>query len=166
MLEKKFVRALLCLVVVLSFSATATMGADILFIVNDPTLTTYPNDALIGDFLESLGHMITYFDDNEDEAAMEAAAAAADMVYISESVGSSNVANKITEIEVPIVVGEPYCWDEMGMTSGGGSTSDVATTDIETKGLCPRSCSRYRPQQNLQRSSQPFRLPVHLPGTA
>jgi len=29
-----------------------------------------------------------------------------------------------------MVVGEPYCWDEMGMTSSGGSTSDVATTDI------------------------------------
>ncbi len=32
MLEKKFVRSLLCLVVVLSLSTAATMGADILFI--------------------------------------------------------------------------------------------------------------------------------------
>ncbi len=129
MLEKKFVRALLCLVVALSFSATGAMGDNILFIVNADR-ASYPNDALIGDFLESLGHTVTYFDDTEDEAATEAAAAAADLVWISESIGSSNVANEITEVEVPIVVGEPYCWDEMGMTSGGGSTSDVATTDI------------------------------------
>ncbi len=129
MLEKKFVRALLCLVVALSFSATGAMGDNILFIVNADR-AGFSNDALIGDFLESLGHTVTYFDASEDEAAMEAAAAAADLVWISESVGSGDVANKITEIEVPIVVGEPYCWDEMGMTRAGGSTSDVATTDI------------------------------------
>jgi len=129
MLEKKFVRALLCLVVALSFSATGAMGDNILFIVNADR-ASYSNDVLIGDFLESLGHTVTYFDDTEDEAATEVAAAAADLVWISESIGSSNVANEITEVEVPIVVGEPYCWDEMGMTSAGGSTSDVATTDI------------------------------------
>jgi len=129
MLEKKFVKALLCLLVALSFSATGAMGDNILFIVNADQ-ASYPNDALIGDFLESLGHTITYFDDTEDEAATEVAAAAADLVWISESVGSGNVANEITEIEIPMVVGEPYCWDEMGMTRAGGSTSDVATTDI------------------------------------
>ena len=129
MLEKKFVRALLCLVVALSFSATGALGDNILFIVNADR-AGFANDALIGDFLESLGHTVTYFDASETEAAMEAAAAAADLVWISESVGSGDVANKITEIEVPMVVGEPYCWDEMGMTSAGGSTSDVATTDI------------------------------------
>jgi len=129
MLEKKFVKAFLCLVVALSFSATGALGDNILFIVNADR-AGFANDALIGDFLESLGHTVTYFDASEDEAAMEAAAAAADLVWISESVGSSDVANKITEIEVPIVVGEPYAWDEMGMTRAGGSTSDVATTDI------------------------------------
>ena len=129
MLEKKFVKAFLCLVVALSFSATGAMGDNILFIVNADR-AGFANDALIGDFLESLGHTVTYFDASEDEAATEAAAAAADLVWISESVGSGDVANEITEVEVPIVVGEPYCWDEMGMTRAGGSTSDVATTDI------------------------------------
>ncbi|MFB0554995.1 MAG: hypothetical protein ACETWQ_16940 [Phycisphaerae bacterium] len=129
MSEKKFVKALLCLVVALSFSATGALGDNILFIVNADR-AGFSNDTLIGDFLESLGHTVTYFDDTEDEAATEAAAAAADLVWISESIGSSNVANEITEIEVPMVVGEPYCWDEMGMTRAGGSTSDVATTDI------------------------------------
>jgi hypothetical protein len=99
--------------------------------VADPTLATYPNDALLKNFFEALGHTVTYFDDNQSEAAMEAAAAAADMVWISETVGSSNVANKITGIETPMVVGEPYCWDEMGMTLNSPCiTSDVATTNI------------------------------------
>jgi len=98
--------------------------------VNDPTLATYQNDAIIGDFLESLGHTVTYFDDSEDEATTEAAAAAADLVWISESVGSGDIRDEITEIETPMIVGEPYAWDEMGMTLGGGGTSAVATTDI------------------------------------
>ena len=132
MSERKFLQSLLGLVVVLCFSTTVTMGGNILFIVNDPTLATYPHDAVIGDFLEGLGHTVTYFDDNESEADMEAAAAAADLVWISESVGSGNVNTKITEVEIPMVVGEPYAWDEMGMTLNSPcQTSDVATTDIE-----------------------------------
>ena len=128
---KQFLTSLLGLVVILCFSATATLGANILFIVNDPTLATFSDDALIGDFLEGLGHTVTYFDDDEDEAATEAAAAEADLVWISESVGSGAIREEITEIETPMIVGEPYAWDEMGMTLGGGGTSDVATTDIE-----------------------------------
>jgi len=130
MLEKKFVTSLLCLVVVLSFSATGAMGANILFIVADPTEVTFINDILIKDFLESLGHTVTYCNDNASETAMEAAAAAADLVWISESVQSSEFKMKIIEIETPMVVGEPYAWDEMGMTHGLGATVDVATTDI------------------------------------
>ncbi|MCP4613697.1 MAG: hypothetical protein GY845_33830 [Planctomycetes bacterium] len=130
MLEKQFVRALLCLMVIVGCSASITMGGDILFIVNDPTEATFQNDGIIKDLLEGLGHTVTYFDDDEDEAATEIAAAGVDLVYISESVGSGGIREEITEIEVPIIVGEPYAWDEMGMTRGGGGTSDVATTDI------------------------------------
>jgi len=118
------------MMVVVSFSATVAIGDNILFIVNDPTEATFQNDALIKNFLESLGHTVTYFDDDEDEAATEAAAADADLVYISESVGSSAIYNEITEIETPIIVGEPYAWDEMGMTRGGGGTSAVSSTNI------------------------------------
>ncbi|MHC4558944.1 MAG: LamG-like jellyroll fold domain-containing protein [Planctomycetota bacterium] len=130
MLKETIVRILLCLVVTLSLSATGAMGANILYITADPTGATYPNDALIKTFLEGLGHTVTYFDDNEDEPAMETAAAAADLVYISESVSSSNVRDKITEIETPMIVGEPYAWDEMGLTSGGGGVSEVVSTNI------------------------------------
>ncbi|MFH1716910.1 MAG: hypothetical protein ABIF19_06130 [Planctomycetota bacterium] len=130
MSNKRIARALLCLMVVVGCSATIAMGENILFIVNDPTEATFQNDALIKNFLESLGHTVTYFDDDEDEATTEAAAAAADLVYISESVGSGAIRDEITEIETPMIVGEPYAWDEMGMTLGGGGTSDVATTDI------------------------------------
>jgi hypothetical protein len=137
MFEKKFVETLLCLVVALALSATATMGADILFI------TALNYDAPVGDdqsmvgddalkaFLESLGHTVTFLDDDEDEATTEAAAAAADAVFISETVSSGNIKNEITEVPTLMVVAEPWAWDEMGLTEGSGSGTDVATTDIE-----------------------------------
>jgi len=128
-LKKKFVGTLLCLVV-LSFSATSAIGADILFIVADPTVSSYPNDALIKNFLEGLGHTVMYFDDGEDKPTMSAAAAAADLVYISESCGSGSIHSKINEIEVPIIAGEPGGWDEMGLTHGGGAGTGVTSPDI------------------------------------
>jgi hypothetical protein len=130
MLEKKFVRFTLCLVIALSLSATATIGADILFLTSSNP-THMPGDDALKAFIESLGHTVTYFDDNEDEAATEAAAAAADLVFMSESVGSGQVNTEITEIEVPMVITESYAWDEMGLTHGGGQAQNVVTTDIE-----------------------------------
>ncbi|MDT8301513.1 MAG: hypothetical protein RQ760_08515 [Sedimentisphaerales bacterium] len=131
MLEKKFVQALLCMMVMVGCSGTIAMGDNILFIVNDPTEATYQADILIKEFLEGLGHTVTYFDDDEDEAATEAAAAAADLVFISESVGSGGIREEITEIETPMIITECWAWDEMGLTLGGGAGQDVATTDIE-----------------------------------
>ena len=137
MLEKKFVISLLCLVVVLSLSATATMGANILFISSMNYNAPVGDDqSMVGDdalkaFLESLGHTVTYLDDDEDEATTEAAAMAADAVFISETVSSSNVRNEITEVETLMIITEAWAWDEMGLTEGGGSGIDVVSTDIE-----------------------------------
>jgi hypothetical protein len=82
-------------------------------------------------FMEGLGHTVTYIDDDEDEATTEAAAAAADMVFISESCGSGDIKNEITELEVPMIVGEPWAWDEMGLTEGDGGDDPAVTTDVE-----------------------------------
>lgn len=137
MLEKKFVRSLLCLLIGLSFSATGVMGADILFIsslnYNAPVGDdqNMSGDDALKAFMEGLGHTVTYIDDDEDEPTTEAAAAVADLVYISESVGSGGVRDEITEIETPMVITEAWAWDEMGLTEGGGSGVEVATTDIE-----------------------------------
>jgi len=127
MFEKKFLMPLLCLVVALSLSATATRGANILFV---SSMTEVGDDALKA-FMEGLGHTVTYIDDDEDEATTEAEAAAADLVFISESCGSGGIKNEITEIEVPIIVGEPWAWDEMGLTEGDGGDDPAVTTDVE-----------------------------------
>lgn len=130
MLEKKVLRVLIVLVVVLSFSATGAKGGNILFISALDGNEAGADDALKA-FMESLGHTVTYLDDDEDEASTEAAAAAADLVYISESVGSSGIREEITEVEVPMIVTEMWAWDEMGLTTGGGADELVVTTNIE-----------------------------------
>lgn len=107
MLVKKFARSLLFLVVLLGFSATGAMGANILF-VSSMDAEHMPGDDTIKAFFESLGHTVTYIDDDETEEATEAAALAADLVFISESVGSGDIKNEITEIPTPIIVAEPY----------------------------------------------------------
>ncbi len=130
MLEKKFLISLLCLVVVLGFSAVEAMAGNILFIaaMDEPFIA---GDEALKVFLEGLGHTVTYFDDGEDEATTEAAAAAADVVFISESVSSGQIRTEITEVEAPMVITEAWGYDEMGLTLGTGEGLEVATTDIE-----------------------------------
>ncbi|MCP4610222.1 MAG: DUF1349 domain-containing protein [Planctomycetes bacterium] len=130
MFGKKYVRTLLCLGFVLSLWSSATIGAEILFI-SSMSEEHMPGDDMLKAFIEGLGHTVTYFDDDEDEATTEVAAAAADMVFISESVGSGGIRTEITEIETPMVVTECWGWDEMGLTLGGGAGQEVATTEIE-----------------------------------
>ncbi len=130
MFQKKIAGTLLCLVVLLGFSAVSAMGSNILFI------TSFEDEHMPGDdalkvFMEGLGHTVTYLDDDEDEATTEAAAIEADLVFISESVGSGKVREEITEIETPMVITESWAWDEMGLTKGGGAGQDVVSTDIE-----------------------------------
>ena len=130
MSRRQFLQSLLGLVVVLGFSATVTMGAEILFISALDGAEAGADDELKA-YMEGLGHTVTYFDDDEDEAATEAAAAAADLVFISESVGSGGVREEITEVEVPMIVNEMWAWDEMGLTHGGGADEIVVTTNVE-----------------------------------
>ncbi|MBN2313059.1 MAG: hypothetical protein JXM79_03960, partial [Sedimentisphaerales bacterium] len=130
MSERKIVGTLLCLLLILGFSTSPVMGADILFIaaMEDPFIE---GDDMLKAFIEGLGHTVTYFDDAEDEATTEAAAAAADMVFISESVSSGEIRTEITEIETPMVITEAWGYDEMGLTLGTGEGLEVATTEIE-----------------------------------
>ena len=132
MFERKLAGILICLALVMSFSATAVSGADILFIsAMDEAIDPDGADDLLKVFMEGLGHTVTMFDDDESEADTEIAATEADMVFISESVSSGQIRTEITEIETPMVITESWGWDEMGLTLGDGAGQDVVTTDIE-----------------------------------
>ncbi len=136
MLKQKFVKPLICLLLVISFSISGARGANILYIaaLDETNELMQQGDDAIKAYLEGLGHTVTYFDDDEDEPTTEAAAAAADVVFISESVSSGRIRLEITEIETPMVITEAWAYDEMGLatlTTGVDEQIDVATTDIE-----------------------------------
>jgi len=133
MLKSKYAGILICLALALSLSVSTVRGADILFISAMDEATKAGDDALKA-FMEGLGHTVTYFDDDESEADTEVAAAEADLVFISESVGSGGIREEITEIETPMIITECWGWDEMGLTLGGGAGQDVVSTDIEILG--------------------------------
>ncbi len=121
---------LVLLVVLPGVCGVTVHAANILFISSmDPT--HMPGDDALKAFMEGLGHTVTYLDDNEAEPATEAAAEAADLVFISESVSSSGIRNEITGVETPIITTEAWAWDEMGLTYGGGAGQNVVTTEIK-----------------------------------
>jgi len=135
MSARKSVTGVICFSMVLGLclAAPGARGANILFISSmDPV--HMPGDDALKAFMEGLGHKVTYLDDNENEANTEVAAAAADLVFISESVGSANIRNEITGVEVPMIITECWAWDEMGLTLGGGAGQDVVSTGIEIVG--------------------------------
>ncbi|MBN1505322.1 MAG: hypothetical protein JW955_00665 [Sedimentisphaerales bacterium] len=125
-----WVRTFLFSTITLGLSASMAAGANILFIsAMDPVMQ--PGDDALKAFMEGLGHTVTYLDDDVAEKETEEAAAAADLVFISESVGSAKVRLEITEIETPMVIAEAWAYDEMGLTHGTGEGLAVASTDIE-----------------------------------
>ena len=132
MSEKKILTSLLCILMVLGFAVSGARAGNILFIsAMDDAIDPGGSDDVLKVFMEGLGHTVTYFDDDESEADTEIAAAEADLVFISESVGSGGIREEITEIETPMIITECWGWDEMGLTHGGGAGQDVTTTDIE-----------------------------------
>jgi len=136
MLENKSVKFSLFLLLMFCFFANGVKAADILFIsaLDESNILMQQGDDAIKAYLEDLGHTVTYFDDDEDEPTTEEAAKAADVVFISESVGSARISSEITEIETPMVITECWGWYEMGLCLESGAEGDsiaVATTDIE-----------------------------------
>ncbi len=130
MSTKTLLTCLLVATFALDFCAAGADAANILFISSmDPT--HMPGEDALKAFMEKMGHTVTYMDDNEAQAAMQAAAAKADLVFVSESVGSANVRNKITAIATPMVITESWAWDEMGLSSGAGGGQNAVTPNVQ-----------------------------------
>src|SRR4030067_2712010 len=80
-------------------------------LVTNPTFTE--GDDAILDSLENLGLTVTTITHDEVSADW---AEGMGFVYISSSVSSGNVTNIFKEVEVPVLMIEPYALDDMGMT--------------------------------------------------
>ncbi|MGD2093440.1 MAG: Ig-like domain-containing protein [Phycisphaerales bacterium] len=129
MFEKKLIQSTFYVVALLAFSTMTARGNNILFLTNDPT-NPCEGDKTTKKFFEKLGHKVVFFDDDENEAATQAAALKANLVYISESVSSDKINSEIKEIPTPMIIAEPYCFDEMGMSTVEGQNQSCNSLNI------------------------------------
>ncbi len=118
--------SLLCaLLVLMSWPASAT---DVAFIVNDVGLTN-PGDVVINDILIERGFSVTLVSQNEDAETTLAAANAADLAIVSESVGSGNVNTEVKDSTSPVLLYEPYLYDDFQWMPGDAISNNFDPTD-------------------------------------
>ena len=104
---------------------------NLLLVVGDAT-TLVSKDAGRKTLMESWGHTVTVIDDGDSQANFDAAAAAADVVYVSGTVVGGSLLDKLTGSATAIVNEFPGKLDNFGFSSGTTSTVNdrrVDTTD-------------------------------------
>ncbi len=113
---------------------TCTSGGtplNILLVVgNDVTLPS--KDSGRKALMESWGYTVTLIDDGESQATLDTAAAAADVVYVSGSIGGGTLANKLTDSTAGVVNEFYGKLDNFGFSSSTNSTvtsSSFTSTD-------------------------------------
>lgn len=94
-----------------SLSTTLNTPSQALFVTASANLKA--SDLAIKNRLESMGYQVTVKDDN---ASQSGDANGQDLIVISESVNSGTVGSKFTDADVPVVVLEPYLYDDLKMT--------------------------------------------------
>jgi hypothetical protein len=109
----------------------AAWGLSALFVVDDAGLNLGDAEALRW-LQEGLGFNVTVL----DEVAVQATdAAGMDLVVVSATVDSANVANEFTNTTAPVVTWESYIFDDLKLTGATlgtdfGVTANQATVDI------------------------------------
>jgi hypothetical protein len=94
----------------------------VLFVVPDPAALSVKDQARQS-LMESWGFTVTTIAETASQAEFDAAAAAADVAYITEEVLSGNLGTKLTGATIGIVNEEGGSNDELGMASSQTATS-------------------------------------------
>ncbi|MEZ6119743.1 MAG: PQQ-dependent sugar dehydrogenase [Pirellulaceae bacterium] len=89
-------------------------GLSVLFVAGSSVVDGY--EATLVSHFTSQGHTVTVLDDNL-VAGFDASHF--DLIYVSETVSSGRVGAEFTLLDVPIVVSEPWLYDDLGMTGLG-----------------------------------------------
>ena len=101
----------------------AGAGRNILMVVGNENGTSARGEGIGDKFLrarlEAQGHKVTLAGDNGTAATLTAAAAQADLVIVSESVGSAMLQGKLKSVTTAILNYEAFIQDEMGLTPPG-----------------------------------------------
>ena len=100
-------------------------NADVLLVVGSLPLSS--NDQAISDFLQQQGHTVLTTRDSNVTAQ---STALMEVVFISSSVSSSRVGNKLNNVSVPIVAWEGWLFDNLGIS--GSSSSDYGYSPAQS----------------------------------
>ncbi|MEM6552780.1 MAG: LamG domain-containing protein [Planctomycetota bacterium] len=137
-------------------NATAAVNNTLLLVVNSTTsYDTYDQKKI--DLFEGWGYTVTLAAHNDSQADLTAAAEAAAVVFISESVSSGTVNTKLRDVTVGVVCDEAYLVDEFRLATSG-TASDSGTqlnilnnTHPVTDGLSTGSITVTTSSQNFAR---------------
>ena len=107
---------------------------NILIVCGDENRTYAKCTSLDDRFLElhlrlDLGHRVTMMPDNTAEAEMQAAADAADLIIIPESVISNSVGTKLTATSTPLINMEAFLQDDFQFVDPAGVTVDPGSPE-------------------------------------
>ena len=125
----------IALVPPLAFSQQAAPGNMNILIVCGDENGNYANCTSLDDrSLElhlrlDLGHRVTMMSDDTEEAEMQAAADAADLIIIPESVTSTRVRTKLTATSIPIINMEAFLQDEFQFVDPDGVSVDPGSPE-------------------------------------
>jgi hypothetical protein len=108
---------------VVSLNAAET----VLLVVGDATLPLPSKDAGRVALIESWGYVVSVIDDSVPETDLDTAAEAADVVYVSGSIGGGTLAHKLTGSIAPIVNEFPGKLDNFGFSSSTGASVSADT---------------------------------------
>jgi lysophospholipase L1-like esterase len=98
-------------------SLALAADADTLFVVGSVPVSSA--DAKAVQRLETLGQSVTVI---KDSASTSASANGMDLIVISDSVAPGKVNSKFTLVAVPVIVYEPWVYDDLGMTGSDAGT--------------------------------------------
>ena len=76
-----------------------------------------------------LGHQVTMMPDDTEEAEMQAAADAADLIIIPESVNSGGIGTKLTATSMPVINMEAFLQDEFQFVDPDGVSVDPGSPE-------------------------------------
>lgn len=79
-----------------------------------------------------LDYNVTLIDDGDAQATYDSAVAANDVVYVSESVQSSELATKLLDAPIGVVIEEGYAYDVFGLTTTDVSASAESRIDVQS----------------------------------
>jgi len=127
---------------------TPRSSGNVLMVIGSWPYFPDPKEDAIRDVLEEWGYSVTLIQDDDSQGNFDAKLAANDVVFVSETVTSNNVGNKLTNASIGVVNADGRLNDELGIASSTGSpvtdAVDVVNTDHYITAIFPADTIRFK----------------------